>query len=136
MLKCLKLISLLSCIYVAYPFVNGMGCDYQSQTYDGHRNIYTTCDMGVIKAVVSTENKKQTISYQGIYGKNGNTIFFWVYKLKPSNIEASNALSLLNSSGLYVAHIVPADGGVDWILLRYPYFDIYKSKRIGSLGFF
>ncbi|MFM4937392.1 MAG: hypothetical protein ACRC4I_15640 [Aeromonas veronii] len=125
-------------IYALHPLINGMGCDYHSQTEDEKQSIYTTCKFGIINAVGVNKKTKKTIQYSGVYGKSGNTIFFYTYERIVLNDEENtmmNIIAALNNSNFYMAYVFKGDG-YDWIFIKYPYYNIYRSKRVGAMGFF
>ncbi|MBL0560964.1 hypothetical protein [Aeromonas hydrophila] len=135
----LKLISvLLLGGYTLHPFINGLGCDYQSHVISAQSEIYTTCKFGVVNTVAKDLKTGKSMRYVGIYGKSGDTVFFNVIKLHTLT-KGSDAVvsitSLFSENEFYVAKNITYNKK-DWILLQYPYYDIYPSTRIGQLAFF
>lgn len=138
-LKYIKLISFISVVmYGVHPLINGIGCDYHSQTEDEKRSLYTTCKFGIINSVGLDKETKEIFKYSGLYGKSGGTIFFYVYKKESLNkkegVEES-IISKLNSSQLYIAHVFEGDEH-DWIIIQYPYYNVYMARRVGVMGIF
>lgn len=125
-------------LYAAHPFLNGIGCDYHSQSESEQISAYTTCKLGFIDSVVKNNETKVTIHYKGIYGKSGDTIFFIVYDLKDltgNKYIYQGVTEHFNRNAIFISKVIETQNN-DWIILQSPYYTVQKAKRIGKLAFY
>lgn len=129
---------LLLLLYVIHPFINGVGCDYHSQSNNGQISTYTTCKLGMIDTAVKNHETKKSLQYKGIYGKSGDTVIFIVYDLKDitgDNYIHKNVTDFFSNNKIFVSKVLEIEDA-DWILLEQPYYTVLSAKRVGRLSFF
>lgn len=124
-------------LYGLHPFINGSGCDFQSQTIDSERERYTTCRFGIINVVErdKTSDIHDHVTYQGMYGVTGGRSLIFVYKISDpgdgAKLLANNYF--LQSRIIYISNNIVADT-TDWVMVKAPFYQIYKNKRVGRLS--
>ncbi|HDO1324258.1 TPA: hypothetical protein P2R04_001203 [Aeromonas veronii] len=138
-LKYIRYISIfLLLIYAIHPFINGLGCSYHAQSENAQLSFYTTCKMGFVESVVKNKITGKLISFKGIYGKSGNTIFFITYQVNILSVDKSdlnNVTELYTSNRIFVSKLIKNSDGSEWVMLQHPYYTVHQSRHIGKLAF-
>ncbi|MGL6434665.1 hypothetical protein [Aeromonas caviae] len=122
-------------IYGLHPFINGSGCDFQSQSIGDQYERYATCRFGVISVIEKDKVNNKKVAFQGLYGVTGGRTLVFIYSFA-SNENSVHAVSddyLIQSRYFYISNNVVADK-MDWVMVKSPVYQIYQSKRIGRLG--
>lgn len=128
-------------MYAAYPFANGLGCDFTADVEDSQRAVHVECFAGHMTKVYHTKATKRTFVTHSIYGKRGNTIFmvpFEVDYINTSNVgEPSTQITgYVATSKIISLKLFESDFDDDDIILwDAPIMTVYKIKRIGRLSF-
>lgn len=127
--------------YAAYPFANGLGCDFTANIEDSQRAVHVECFAGHLTKVYRTKTTNRTFVTHSIYGKRGDTIFmipFDVDYRNAPNVEepSSHLTDYLETSKIMSFKLFESDvDDNDIILWDAPIMKIYKIKRIGRLSF-
>lgn len=135
----MKFISLaILVLYTTYPYLNGLGCDFHSQAKHDNYSIYATCKAGLLSVIATNSITRESIKYEGIYGKSDSTLFFYVYEanvLDEGDISLRHISSAMHQSHYIIATLVSRNNN-DWILQRSPYYNVFLIRRTGRMGFF
>lgn len=126
-------------IYVTYPFVNGLGCDFTADVEDEQRAVHAECFAGNIIQIYREKTTGKTFTTHSIYGRRGDTIFMILL-----DVEYLDLVSSTQPSQLYDYIHMPrvmsfklfesAVDDDDIVLWDSPIMKIYKIKRVGRLS--
>ncbi|MBW3778028.1 hypothetical protein GL272_14040 [Aeromonas veronii] len=129
-------------IYAAYPFANGLGCDFTADFEDDQRAVHVECFAGHMTKIYRTKITNRIFRTHAIYGKKGDTIFMIPLNIshyKTTNAEeySSRLTDYIEASKVMSFKIFESNVDDDDIILwDAPVMKIYKVKRIGRLSFF
>ncbi|MFM4937394.1 MAG: hypothetical protein ACRC4I_15615 [Aeromonas veronii] len=122
-------------LYGLHPFINGSGCDFQSQAIGKTFDRYTTCRFGIITVIEKNKVTARNVAYQGIYGVTGRSSLVFVYDITYDDKDQETVLDdfLFQSRYFYISNKIVVDT-TDWVIVKAPFYKIYPSKRVGRLS--
>jgi hypothetical protein len=126
-------------IYTLYPFINGMGCDFTSETVVKKTTLYSTCKFGMVRTFAINNINNATIIHTGLFGISGDTVFF--ISLDANDITYNSIapppshLSIIRKNKtLFIGKIITSEN-YDLIILLSPFPYLHKIKRVGQLSY-
>lgn len=134
-LRFIGLISIcLLLLYGLHPFINGSGCDFQSQSSDESGVMYVTCNLGLVTILDNRVEGGDIYVYKGVFGRTGETelVFIYDFSVYDRNNEYDYEQILMSSRFRISKRIIT--NSQDWILVKKPLYRVYSSKRRGRLS--
>ncbi|WP_240533694.1 hypothetical protein [Aeromonas veronii] len=125
-------------MYTLFPFINGLGCNYNSHAIDGDRTYIGSCRLGIAETITWNKVSGEKIRFKGVLARKGANLFLFVFfKEQISNalhVEKNNINDRFSDPFLFAAKVIPIEE-YHMVIVKNPSYRIYKTQIIGQLGF-
>ncbi|WP_421279032.1 hypothetical protein [Aeromonas veronii] len=146
--KWLYILCVSCALYIVYPFINGVGCNFTGAAEDSERVVYMTCFSGLMKKVYLSKKTNKIIIIDSIYGKIGNTVLLIPVDIssadgylggnKMASFDLVSFLIEYVDMPLIMSFVIFERKGIvgDIVLWDSPVMKIYVLHRVGQLSMF
>lgn len=138
-LKYIKIISVIALsFYALLPFINGLGCNYKSETVNENIIYLTSCKLGIVESIAWNKRNGEKKIFKGFLAKKDSSIIFFVthsQELEKPIYEFNHGLNIrFSDATIWSAKLIHTKEH-DIVLVGNPSYQIYITNISGKLAF-
>ncbi|MBW3781451.1 hypothetical protein GL270_09350 [Aeromonas veronii] len=140
------LLPIFSVIYMSWPYINGLGCDFNFSLTSEHIEEVGKCKAGLFTTYAYNKETGVSKYIRYLYGKDNDYIYLFkidtgerevIFKEKLTyEVDYSHAMKFYDGNGLYIAKYKCVSSEMCHLMFSDDIENIYKLGFKGKTGFY
>ena len=140
------LFSIISVMYVSWPYINGLGCSFNFSLTSEHIDEVGKCKAGIFTSYAYNKETGVSKYMRYIYGKDSDYIYLFkidagdgggaVNEKTTYEVDYTHAMKFYDGNGLYIAKYKCISDEMCHLIFNDDIENIYQLSLKGDMGFY